>query len=147
MSVSAAKPEFWARPGPWLVVAYVVIIVGGLYYNHDRSGASRRQAVAEAKVQAVRASEVQRCLASRPVLKDLSKHLRGVGALARVAVLNGVAAVSATPADDPQLVTRRENLARSIIARSDIDALPDIRVPTKAQCHELARDRPAQPTK
>lgn len=146
--MSAVEPEFWARPGPWLVIAYVALALGGLFYFHDRSDSTRRSAVAEAKVQAVQASEEQRCLASRPVLKNLSKHLRGVGVLARVAVLNGVAAVNATPVTDPQLETRRKNLRRSILARWDIDALPDIQVPTVAQCHELAHppknDHPAK---
>lgn len=123
---SILKPEFWSHWGPWMVLAYVIIVVFGLVGYKEHEGTLKRDTV--------RAADIDRCKEQRPLLLRFRKHVKGVNALANTLVLNSQAVVDATPRGDPQLEVRRTNRDRIEDARDQIAALRGFPVPTVAEC-------------
>jgi len=82
-----------------------------------------------------RQAAVARCLASRPQIQRISKHLHGVNLLADVLVTNSRASAEATLPGDPQRLSRLANLHRLEQARSDIAAIDSLPVPSVARCN------------
>lgn len=94
------------------------------------------------------------CVQSIPVLKAISTHFKGTNEVIGVGndgkggilVHNSKAIVEATPEGDPQLQTRKDNLARLKAGAKDVGAIRGLPVPTKAQCFEQSRKAPKLPT-
>lgn len=123
---TTAVRRYLTHWGPWMVIAYlglVSVTVAGFVV----SGRT-------VKKQATREAAVQRCLASRPTLRAVSQHIKGVNSLAQVFVTNAGAVVASTPRSDPAFKTRVANLARAQKALKDISAVQGFPVPTIAQC-------------
>lgn len=93
------------------------------------------------------------CVQSIPILKAISKHFRGTNEVIGVGndgkggilVQNSKAVVEATPEGDPQLQTRKDNLARLRAGAKDVGAIRSLPVPTMAQCLEQSKRAPVLP--
>lgn len=115
--------------GPWICVAYLGLVLAGtsLYRLNQQT----------VKRDAARQSAIANCLTNRPLAQKFSRHVEGVNDLARVLVENSAHVLAATPKDDPQYMVRKTNLSRLIFARKKVEALPNIHVPTVAECRAL----------
>lgn len=112
--------------GPWMIVAYLGLVGATVALYHLSSTTVKREAIHE--------SMVARCISSRPQLRRISTHLKGVNMLSDVLVTNTEAVLASTPKNDPQRATRAANLARIKQAQKDIAAVKGLPVPTVAQC-------------
>lgn len=93
------------------------------------------------------------CVQSIPILKKISTHFKGTNEVIGVGnngkggilVQNSKAVVDVTPDGDPQLQTRKDNLARLRAGAKDVGAIRSLPVPTKAQCLEQSKHAPILP--
>jgi hypothetical protein len=89
------------------------------------------------KRDAARTAAVNRCIASRPNLAKISRHLGGVNDLAKLIVANRKTEVLRTPPGDPRRQVSLENLRRSKEALKKIAAIDRLKVPSLTECQAL----------
>jgi len=119
---------------PWLVLAFALIF--GVYYLALMVNARAYTKKAES---AKRQAAITQCLKSRPLIRNLSIHIKGVNELAEVLVQNGTAVVKTTSRFDPQYEVRKKNLIRLRKAQRGVAALTSVPTPTVKQCRKQSR--------
>ena len=124
------------KPTFWLVLACFTLafVLGYGWLTNTRI--NREQAIREAELAAAHEAIVSRCLATRPQLLSLTRHIQGVNTLADVLVENNLQLLKSTSPFDPLYQARRENLRRLIAARKMMHAIASFPVPTVAECRK-----------
>lgn len=125
----------------WLAISVAwlgVVVVATLGYAIN-ARTLRDEAIRTAEANSAREAAVARCMASRPQLLAISRHVDGVNDLATILVKNSAALVDATPKWNPDYKVRLRNLRRIVRAREKVKAISSFPVPTKAECQDRGR--------
>lgn len=129
----------------WLILAYLGLVIVGVFSWDIRSDSIQRDAGAVAsriaEKRATAEAAYQRCLASIPSSTRANKFLDGVEALADVLVLNARLTLVETSRDGGDLLRlRRENAERLQYARRAIGAIRPFPVPTRQECRDRRKE-------
>lgn len=118
----------------WMVIAYFALAFLVVWLYGVSAKTQREQSTRLATARATAAADYARCVASIPQLAKINSFLRGESDLADTLARNSQAVLDATLIGDPQLETRRENLARLVAARDKIASVDKFPVPTIPEC-------------